>query len=57
VLICVRRMAALRFPGRIRQKWDNASFLARPTLPAISRSFTPGVSKRTGRAAQAASNK
>jgi hypothetical protein len=32
------------FPGRDRQKWDNASFLARPTLPAISCSFMPGVS-------------
>jgi uncharacterized protein (TIGR00255 family) len=44
----------MRFPGRDRQKWDNASFLARPSLHAISRSFVPGVSKRTGRAAQAA---
>jgi uncharacterized protein (TIGR00255 family) len=44
----------MRFPGWDRQKWDNASFLARPSLLAISRSFTPGVSKRTGRGAQAA---
>jgi len=35
VFIRARRMAALRFHGRDRQKWDNASFLARPTLPAI----------------------